>query len=261
MSRNKLSARPAVPCSATGAGVASDGHRSGIGVIGYLLRSSSSLVWGGLLVGIAIAMLLLSPGVAEAQTFSFKWGSPGSGDGQFSRPLGVAVDSSGKVYVADRFNNRIQKFDSTGGFIGWAGKCTSGVNCDTTNNRSIGFTCTDATCSGLSSGGNIGGGNVGQFNFSSDVAVDSSGDVYVVDTGNHRIQKFDSSGAFLTEFNTFDTFTFDIFSPLSIAVDSLNNVYVSYTFLAFAIGKFDSGGNFLGCLSSGISGFQFFGRF
>ncbi len=43
-------------------------------------------------------------------TFITKWGSGGSGDGQFYYPFGVTVDSSGNVYVADTFNNRIQKF-------------------------------------------------------------------------------------------------------------------------------------------------------
>jgi NHL repeat len=42
--------------------------------------------------------------------FATKWGSHGSGDGQFIIPDGVAVDSSGNVYVADAFNHRIQKF-------------------------------------------------------------------------------------------------------------------------------------------------------
>jgi len=42
--------------------------------------------------------------------FVTKWGSYGSGDYQFIEPHGVAVDSSGNVYVADSFNHRIMKF-------------------------------------------------------------------------------------------------------------------------------------------------------
>ena len=86
-----------------------------------------------------------------------KWGSSGSGDGQFSSPNGVAVDSSGNVYVADVSNYRIQKFSSSGTFLTkWGSK----------------------------------GSGDGQFHWPDGVAVDSSGNVYVTETHNNRIQKF-----------------------------------------------------------------------
>jgi tripartite motif-containing protein 71 len=46
----------------------------------------------------------------------------GSGDGQFGAPVGVAVDGSGNVFVAEASNSRISKFDNTGNFnTKWAG--------------------------------------------------------------------------------------------------------------------------------------------
>lgn len=42
--------------------------------------------------------------------FITKWGSEGSGEGQFNRPLGISVDSEGNVYVVDTGNYRIQVF-------------------------------------------------------------------------------------------------------------------------------------------------------
>src|SRR5260370_9331562 len=47
-------------------------------------------------------------------TYVTQWGAFGTGSGQFDVPGGVAVDGNGEVYVADRNNNRIQKFTSNG---------------------------------------------------------------------------------------------------------------------------------------------------
>jgi phosphodiesterase/alkaline phosphatase D-like protein len=46
-----------------------------------------------------------------------QFGRPGSGDGQFSGPTGVALDSHGAVYVADPGNSRVEKLGPTGGFL------------------------------------------------------------------------------------------------------------------------------------------------
>jgi tripartite motif-containing protein 71 len=61
--------------------------------------------------------------VVKEYSFVRKWGSDGTGDGQFNYPYGVALDSSGNVYVADSGNNRVQKFNSDGTFISkWGSK-------------------------------------------------------------------------------------------------------------------------------------------
>jgi hypothetical protein len=90
-------------------------------------------------------------------TFLRAWGNHGSGDGQFDLPSGIAVDSSGNVYVADRDNYRVQVFNNAGVFLGkW---------------------------------GSFGSGD-GQFLYPWGIAIDSIGNVYVLDFGNYRVQVF-----------------------------------------------------------------------
>ena len=54
-----------------------------------------------------------------------------------------------------------------------------------------------------------------------------NGSVYVVDTGNQRIQKFTSDGEFILEFGESDSYGGQFISPLGIAIDNEENIYVS----------------------------------
>jgi len=65
------------------------------------------------------------------------------------------------------------------------------------------------------------------FNSPFDLTIDSSGNVYEVDTTNDRIQKFNSEGTFLTKWGTSGTENGQFSSPFGIAVDSSGNVYVT----------------------------------
>ncbi len=179
-------------------------------------------------------------------TFLTKWGSIGSGDGQFNYPYGVAVDNSGNVYVADTNNNRIQKFTFTGTFLTkWGssgtgngqfgsmmGEGPQGIFVDSSgsvyvtdfwNHRIQKFTSTGTY---VTKWGSSGSGD-GQFNYPNGVTVDNSGNVYVADKDNHRIQKFDSSGAFLTKWGSGGSGDGQFNYPYGVAVDSSGNVYVA----------------------------------
>ena len=47
-----------------------------------------------------------------------EWGAPGTGPGQFVLPHSIQIDAAGLVYVADRENGRVQRFDQRGKFLG-----------------------------------------------------------------------------------------------------------------------------------------------
>lgn len=130
--------------------------------------------------------------------FITRWGSEGSGDGQFNGPVSVAVDNADNVYVTDQSNSRIQKFKLTT-------PCPTGT---TQVNLGVCF---------ITKWGTFGSGN-GQFNASYGVAVDSSGNVYVADQQNHRIQKFRQDGTFATNWGTLGSAEGQFKFPLDVTV-------------------------------------------
>ena len=108
--------------------------------------------------------------ITRAGAFVMAWGGLGTATGQFTEPIGVAVDSSGDVYVTDHANNRVQKFRIAQTNGTWA--------------------ATFVTAWGTQGSGN------GQFNLPYGITVDATGNLWVADGFNGRVQKFNSAGAF-----------------------------------------------------------------
>ena len=200
-------------------------------------------------IGIAVFFVFLLVSAiavvhAESYIFVLKWGSYGSGDGQFGSsftpysPYGVAVDNSGNVYVVDSDNCRVQKFDSSGNFLlKWGSNGTgngqfyfpSGVAVDSSGNVYVTDTGVQKFNSNgvfITKWGSTGSGD-GQFMGSWGIAVDSSGNVYVTDDGNNRVQKFDSAGNYLTQWGSGGSGDGQFSIPYGVAIDSSGNVYVS----------------------------------
>ena len=195
--------------------------------------------------------------------FILKWGSFGSGDGEFFKPEGIAVDKSGNVYVADTLNNRIQKFSKNGDFILKWGSFGSGDEqfnqpkgitvdeygyvyvADTFNHRIQKFTSNGQFVTKWGSEGDDDG------SFSGIVAA--YGFVYVADTLNNRIQKFDTSGNFLTSWGTPGSGDGEFNLPEKITMDMSGNIYVSDTGNN-RIQKFNSNGIFIKAWGSKGSG-------
>ncbi len=219
-----------------------------------------------LLVALSILLPLLVTAVfapsSQAETYQFvaKWGSSGSGAGEFSSPAGIAVDVSGDLYVADMYNHRIQKFDTNGNFLYQWGSLGSGedqfrypgaIAIDTSNNVYIGdiinyrvqkFDVDGTFLTQLGSG--TSGSGLDQFNNPYAVAVDLSENLYVADYNNNRIMKFDSEGNYLTHWGATGTGDGEFGNPAGVAVDAAGNVYVA-DLENHRIQKFDSDGNYL----------------
>jgi DNA-binding beta-propeller fold protein YncE len=88
------------------------------------------------------------------------------------------------------------------------------------------------------------GSENGEFDGAYGVATDSSGNVYVVDTYNNRIQKFDSEGNYITKWGELGVDNGDFYYPEGVATDSSGNVYVADSENG-RIQKFDSSGTFI----------------
>ncbi|HGJ65599.1 TPA: tandem-95 repeat protein [bacterium] len=181
-------------------------------------------------------------------SFLTKWGISGTADGQFMSPFGIAVDQSSNVYVADWFNHRIQKFDSNGGFITKWGKLGGadgdlssprGVAvdqqgfvyvADTDNHRIQKFTSGGAFLGKWGRLGNSIGTGDGHFWTPWGLETDNAGNVYVADTGNNRIQKFNSNGQFLGKWGAEGDAIGLLRAPYDVVVDASGSaVYIADT--------------------------------
>ena len=140
-----------------------------------------------------------------------------SGDpNPFDVPVGVAADAEGNLYVMDTNNFRVQKFDSEGNFLLMWGSEGRGEG----------------------QFGDILNPREGR------LAVDTQGNIYVIDLKNVRVEKFDDNGNYLTQWGAKGNGEGQFIEPFDIAIDQQNNVYVS-DIGSNTVQKFDETGRFL----------------
>ena len=105
-------------------------------------------------------------------------GTTGGLGGEMNVPAGIATDAAGNVYVAEVGNSRIQKFNSSGTWERAWGKNVAGSG--------VFGVCTAAASCLTGTTGGLGG----EMNVPRGVATDATGNVYVADRTNERIQRF-----------------------------------------------------------------------
>ena len=142
-----------------------------------------------------------------------------SGDGgaataaTLNHPMGVSVDGSGNLYIADGNNQRIRKVNPSGVISTIAGSATTG-----------GFS------------GDGGAATLAQLNAPNGVAIDASGNIYIADESNNRIRKVSTSGIINTiAGNGTGGYGGDggaatsaaLYYPQGVAVDGSGNVYIA----------------------------------
>jgi DNA-binding beta-propeller fold protein YncE/4-amino-4-deoxy-L-arabinose transferase-like glycosyltransferase len=179
----------------------------------------------------------------------------GAGRGQFNQPRGVAVNSGdGAIYVVDSANGRIQRFDASGQFTGAWGGPESGVTFEVTA-EGLGPTGIDVSFEGLIFVADTWGHRVvalnndgqvvrefgtfgdtvdspvavdlpGQFFGPRDIAITAT-EIYVVDTGNERVQVFTPDGTFVRSWGGYGSNPDQFVEPVGIAVGPDDRVYVA----------------------------------
>ena len=178
--------------------------------------------------------------VAGRGTAGFSGDSGPATSAQLYNPVGVTVAGFGNIYIADFSNHRIRKVDAFGTITTVAGTGTAGFS------------------------GDSGPATAAQLNRPRSVAADSSGNLYIVDSNNHRIRRVDADGTITTVAGTGTAgFSGDsgpatsaqLDSPTGVALDGSGNLYIADS-NNHRIRKVDAGGMITTVAGTGTDGFS-----
>jgi sugar lactone lactonase YvrE len=169
------------------------------------------------------------------------WGQRGHAPGRFDRPRAAVIDDRDLLYIVDK-TGRIQVFDAEGKFqrVWSTPETENGLPCglaidrdgnllvaDTHYFRVLTYTSEGQLLPDKTIGGEQGQGP-GQFNFVTDVAVDSRGDYYVAEYGQcDRVQKISRSGRFVLQWGGHGSEPGQFIQPRCLLMDGNDHLWVA----------------------------------
>jgi outer membrane protein assembly factor BamB len=187
-------------------------------------------------------------------------GSPGSAEGEFAAPHGLALDAQGNLYVADTGNDRIQVFDPEGVFLlsiadarfegpRYVALDDAGrIYVTDSSERVHVFNGRGDPLQSFGQSGSL----PSQFTGIADLAVDSlAGELYVADSGNGRVQKLSLLSGLMFALGEEGDEESLLSRPQGIALDGEANVYVADA-QDGRIVKYAPGGTFLRAFDTGL---------
>ena len=192
------------------------------------------------------------------------FGSSGTGAGQFSNPTEVDVDADGNVWVGDSQSNRVQLFTAAGDYIAafgapgtgagqlsldqWLGIASDGKGrvwvSDPGSDRVQRWVVSRFDSFFHSAALGSTGTGQGQLESPSDLATDAQGNLWVLDRGNNRVQKFGPDGQFVSQFGAAGSGDGQLNAPSAIAIDSAGDLWIADKGNN-RVQKFSPGGQFL----------------
>ena len=138
--------------------------------------------------GVHVTMMTLN------EEYISEFSSYGEAEGQLVWPTSIALDTQGKVYVADEWLNRISIFDKDGEFLSSWGKAGSGD---------------------------------GELDRPAGIAISGDGTLFLTDSRNHRVQKFSLDGRFKGKFGSFGEGPGQFNLPWGIGLDKGSQLFVA----------------------------------
>jgi len=186
------------------------------------------------------------------------FGERGLSAGQFNFPTGMATDRDGNLFVADTYNHRLQRITTTGGvaIVGGRGPkpgqfmAPMGIATDEERafyvveqgNHRVQKYSAEGVLELIF--GRLGRGE-GEFRSPMGIAVmPGTREIFVADTGNGRVQRFDFAGRFMGFLGAPGSIHPPLSNPQAIACDKGGNIFVADT-LANRIARYDPGGRFV----------------